>query len=129
MSAPIERVAPGLARLADTLQSPQFNQLPAQLGDFVGTLGDLAKRLQPLGQLAESAGGLFGLRSLTSLRSGGAATKPVIPPPADDPAPTKPAAKQPPKQTASKTSPAKKTAAKKTAAKKAPAKKAAPKQR
>jgi hypothetical protein len=110
--------------LADTLQSPQFTQLPTQLGDFVGTLGDLAKRLQPLGQLAESAGGLFGLRALTSLRSGGAATKPVIPPPAADPEPAKQA---PAKKTAAKKTAAKKTAAKKTAAKKTAAKKTAPK--
>ncbi|MFN6120769.1 MAG: hypothetical protein ACK5CE_14230, partial [Actinomycetes bacterium] len=68
MTAPIEKVAPGLSRLADTLQSPQLNQLPVDLGEFLSTIGDLARRLQPLGQLAESAGGLFGLRPFGALR-------------------------------------------------------------
>ena len=40
----------------------------ARLGQ---TLGDLAARLQPLGQIAETAGSWFGLRPLAALRSGG----------------------------------------------------------
>ena len=124
MSAPIERVAPGLARLADTLSSPQLMSFPNQLGDLLGALGDVAKRLQPLGQLAESAGGLFGLRPLTSLRAGSGA-KPVIPPPSDEPVPAaeRPAAKKP----AARTSAAKKPAAKKPATKKPATKKPATK--
>jgi hypothetical protein len=35
--------------------------LPRDVGDVVDVLRDLARRLQPLGQVAESAGGLFGL--------------------------------------------------------------------
>ncbi len=117
LSAPLDRVVPGLTRLAETLQSPQFNQLPSQLGDFMSTLSEVAKRLQPLTQLAESAGGLFGLRALSSLRGGGTATKPVIPPPSTAVAPS------PAKKAPAKKAPAKKAPAKKAPAKKAPAKK------
>ena len=67
LAAPIERVAPGLARLADTLSSPQLTALPKDLGEFMNAIGDLARRMQPLSQLAESAGGLFGLRPLASM--------------------------------------------------------------
>src|SRR5215218_3640342 len=69
LSAPIERVAPGLSRLADTLSAPQITALPKDLAEFMNVLSDVARRLQPLGQLAESAGGLFGLRSLGALRA------------------------------------------------------------
>ena len=98
MTGPIERVAPGLSRLADTLAAPQFHTLPTDVGDMVGLLGDVVRRLQPLGQLAESAGGLFGLRPFAGLRA--------------TPAPAPPAKK----------APAKKAPAKKVPAKKAPAK-------
>ncbi|MFZ2443262.1 MAG: hypothetical protein WAW51_12930, partial [Ilumatobacteraceae bacterium] len=70
LSGPIEKVAPSLNRFADMLSNPALLALPAELGDFMNTLGDLAQRLQPLGQLAESAGGWFGLRPLAALRSG-----------------------------------------------------------
>ena len=69
LSGPIEKVAPSLNRFADMLSNPALLALPAELGDFMNTLGDLAQRLQPLGQLAESAGGWFGLRPLAALRS------------------------------------------------------------
>lgn len=62
LSGPVERVAPGLARLAEVLQSPQLTALPRDLTQVMDVVGDLSRRLQPLGQLAESAGGLFGLR-------------------------------------------------------------------
>ena len=110
LTGPIEMVAPGLARLADTLSSPALAALPRDLGQFVDVLTDLARRLQPLGQLAESAGSMFGLRSLAVLRSGGTR-------PASAPLPIPPPAKK---------SPAKKSPAKKSPAKKSPAKKAAP---
>ena len=62
VSAPIDQVVPGLLRLADTLNSPVIKSLPTDLGRFVEAINDLVRRLAPLGQLAESAGGLFGLR-------------------------------------------------------------------
>jgi ABC-type transporter Mla subunit MlaD len=62
LSAPIERVAPGLDRLADTLDSPVLRDLPTDLGQFMDVINDLARRMSPLAQLAEQAGGLFGLR-------------------------------------------------------------------
>lgn len=40
----------------------QVGSLPSDVAKAVGILGDLAGRLGPLAQFAESAGGLFGLR-------------------------------------------------------------------
>lgn len=60
VSGPAMAAAPGLERLAKTLTTPAFTQLPDQLGQFSDILGDLQHRLGPLTQLAESAGGLFG---------------------------------------------------------------------
>jgi hypothetical protein len=62
LSGPIDQVAPGLTRLAATLNSPVLTSLPTDLGRFVDAINDLVRRLAPLGQLAESATGLFGLR-------------------------------------------------------------------
>lgn len=41
----------------------QIGSLPSDVAKAVSTLGDLASRLGPLAQFAESAGGLFGLKS------------------------------------------------------------------
>ncbi|HEY5876144.1 MAG TPA: hypothetical protein VIT64_12625, partial [Ilumatobacteraceae bacterium] len=62
MVDPIERVAPGLNRLADALSSQSLTNMPKQLGEFLDGLTDLSRRLAPLSQLAESAGGFFGMR-------------------------------------------------------------------
>ena len=62
VAGPIDQVVPGLTRLADTLSSPVLTSLPKDLGSFVEAINDLVRRLAPLGQMAESAGGLFGLR-------------------------------------------------------------------
>ena len=62
VSGPIDQLVPGLTRLADTLSSPVFTSLPTDLSGFVDAINDLVRRLAPLGQIAESAGGLFGLR-------------------------------------------------------------------
>jgi hypothetical protein len=129
---PIEKVAPGISRLADTLASPALAAIPRDLGEFMDVLGDLARRLAPLGQLAESAGSMFGLRPLAALRSG-IGSRPTAPAPAPPlprhvPAPVKSPAKSP----AEKALPAKKTGVKspavkssttKPSAKKAPARK------
>ena len=112
LSAPIEKVAPGLSRLADTLSTPALANMPRDLGQFMDVLTDLARRLQPLGQLAESAGSMFGLRPLASLRTGATRPAPIVAPPA----PRRAAAP-------AKKAPVKKAAAKKAHPKKAPAKK------
>jgi ABC-type transporter Mla subunit MlaD len=118
LSGPIDRVAPGLARLADVLSSPNLTSLPTDLGEFMGVLTDLAQRLQPLGQMAESAGSLFGLRGFSALLG----NTPQPPPPA--PAPVTPKAiSAVPAKPSPKKPPPKKSAARKPAAKKAAAKK------
>ncbi len=126
LSGPVERMAPSLARFAETMSSPIVASFPRDLGAVMQSLNDLAQRLQPLGQLAETAGGWFGLRPLAALRSGGGNPRTMAPvaetpPPAPDPAPAAP--KLPAKKAAAKKAPAKKAAAKKAAAKKAAAKK------
>jgi len=130
VSGPAMAVAPGLNRLAETLSTPAFAQLPAQIGAFSDVLGEVSRRLGPLTQLAESAGGLLG-----GFRIPGG--RPAAPAPASHPAPEAagiepvaeyaPAIKLSAKRIPAKKSPAKKAPAKKGAAKKAPAKKAAKK--
>lgn len=118
---PIQRVSPGLNRLADTLASPALTKLPDELGRFVGVIGDVATKLQPLGQLAEAAGGMFGLRGLASNFLGSSAT-PLPPTPGaaitNPPAANRPTAKKAPaKKAAGAKSPAKKATAKKSTTK------------
>ena len=56
-------------RIAETLFVVRENRLPLPVLSGRRTqLGDLAQRLQPLGQLAESAGGWFGLRPLAAFQ-------------------------------------------------------------
>lgn len=123
VSGPAMAVAPGLQILAETLNNPALKQMPNQLGQMNDMLAEVTNRLAPLGQLAESAGGLFGGFKLPGFGSGGS-TRPAAAP---DAAPV--AAPDPDriKQTAArKRSAAKKTPArKKAAAKKAAGKKAA----
>lgn len=109
LSGPVEQVAPGLQRLAEVLNSPVIASLPTDLSSFVTTINDLGRRLGPLSQLAETAGGMFGLRLP------GRAQQAPAPPPATDPAPApaKPAtAKSPAKKSATKRSTAKKKSSK-----------------
>ncbi len=99
MSGPIERVAPGINRLADTLANPVFTTMPTDIAGFLDTLSDVAARLQPLAQMAENAGSLFGLRPLTSLLGGYSSTQTPTPgqpppPPPPPPAPKKAVAKK-----------------------------------
>lgn len=60
ISGPAMAVAPGLNRLAETLSTPAFAQLPHQIGAFSEILNEVSKRLGPLTVFAESAGGLLG---------------------------------------------------------------------
>lgn len=41
----------------------QVGSLPSDIAKAVGTLGELASRLGPLAQFAETAGGIFGIKS------------------------------------------------------------------
>jgi uncharacterized phage infection (PIP) family protein YhgE len=138
---PVKAFVPQMTRTirtADALMD-QLDAVPRDLANFVELLGDLARRLQPLGQLAESAGSMFGLRPLAALRAGGG--RPAPPPPPPLPA-RKPAGQQAPakkvttkkvttkqgttQQGTAKNAPAKKSPGKTTVAKSAPTKKAAP---
>jgi hypothetical protein len=53
--------AKGTLKKVDSVLS-QVGSLPADVAKAVGTLGELASRLGPLAQFAESAGGLFGIK-------------------------------------------------------------------
>ena len=146
VSGPAMAVAPGLNRLAETLSTPAFAQLPNQIGMFSDVLAEVSKRLGPLTQLAESAGGLFGGFRMPGSRPAPYAPT-VTPEPAPEPEPEpeaprpairtvttvpakkQPAKKQPAKKSSAKTSAAKKSAAKKSAARKSSAKKSAAKKR
>ena len=107
VSGPAIAVAPGLQVLADTLNNPAMRQMPQQLTQMNDVLADVTARLAPLGQLAESAGGLFG--GLKFPGFGGhrpaATEEPTAPPPAA-------------RQVAKKTVARKKTAARKSTARK-----------
>ena len=105
VSGPAMAVAPALNRLADTLTTPAFTQLPSQIGQFSDLLAEVSHRLSPLTQFAESAGGLFG-----GFRVPGTKTQAAPPPPRTIATETK--------VIHTPTPPAKKVAAKKVAAKK-----------
>ena len=60
VSGPAKAVAPGLQALAETLNNPAMKQMPMQMAQLNEVLAEVTSRLAPLGQLAESAGGLFG---------------------------------------------------------------------
>lgn len=124
VSGPAMAVAPGLNRLAETLGTPAFAQLPSQIGQFSDLLVDLSHRLSPLTQLAESAGGLFGGFRVPGSRS--QATPPSTRTIATETKvvhPTAPAAQAAVKKSTAKKSTAKKPTAKKATAKKATARK------
>ena len=79
------------------------------------TINDLSRRLAPLGQLAESAGGLFSLRIPGMTRPSASPAQPPLPVPAPEPADRADGCDE---DAATKKSAAKKAAAKKSAAKK-----------
>ncbi|WP_162942021.1 hypothetical protein [Desertimonas flava] len=110
LSGPLDEVIPGLVRLAETLNSPVLAALPTDLGSFLDAINDLVHRLGPLSQLAETAGGMFGLKLPGMSRPAPAAPPPPPAEPAKKPAAKKPAARNP----ATKKPAAKKAAAKPT---------------
>ncbi len=111
LEGPVKAAAPNIERIAETFGNPAFTTLPNQLGDFMQLMGDVSKRLGPLAQFAENAGGLFGGFKVPGLPSpGGAATKRPASQPTERPsAPSQPAAKKAPAR--KKKSPAKKKSA------------------
>jgi hypothetical protein len=121
VSGPAMAVAPGLNRLAETLSTPAFAQLPSQIGAFSDVLAEVSKRLGPLTQLAESAGGLFGGFRMPGVRPSTAVS------PAPEPE-RQPSIRMTTKRAPTKTS-ANRTPAKKASSRKAPSKKAAAKKR
>ena len=125
VSGPAMAVAPGLNRLAETLSTPAFLQLPAQIGNFSDVLDEVARRLAPLTHLAESAGGLFGGFRIPGSRPPVSAEPAVVERRLVENATAKNVAanKAPAKNTTAKKTTAKKTPAKRPAAKKQPAKK------
>ncbi len=108
MSGPAKAVAPGLNRLAEVLDNPAFVQMPGQITQVNDMLSELTQRLAPLGQIAESAGGLFGGLRLPGL---GQPARPTATTSASETSTTA-------KQTSAKKSPATKSPAKKATAKK-----------
>lgn len=133
LEGPIRAAAPNIEKISDTLSSPGFSTLPTQLGEFMAVVGEASKRLAPLTQFAENAGGLFGgfkfpgvggaakpTASSTPAPSGAA---PQQQPRAAEQAPAKTTAKKP----AQKRAASKRVPAERAAAKKAPTKKASPK--
>jgi ABC-type transporter Mla subunit MlaD len=110
---PVRAVMPQVlatARLAEQL-TPVIATLPTDLTKFIDSINDLSRRLAPLGQLAETAGGLFSLRIPGMPRP---SASPAQPPAVAPAPPTKPKA-------AAKKSSTKKSATKKSATKKRPA--------
>jgi ABC-type transporter Mla subunit MlaD len=86
VEGPMTTLVPGLNQLATSLTSPPMVNLSDDLGDFLKILGDLGRRMQPLTQLAESAGGMFN-RSFSNLFPGGqrGAPAPAAPRPTVEP--------------------------------------------
>ena len=117
LAGPIDQVAPGLARLADTLNSPVLMALPTDLTAFLDVINDLSRRMSPLAQLFEQAGGLFGLRipGLTPRPVVAPVTAAAPPPAPPPPVKTAPAAKQRAAKTKKK-APTKKAATKRSTA-------------
>ncbi len=123
LEAPVRAAAPNLERVIEALSSPAFATLPNQLGDFMGAIGEMSRRLGPLTAFAENAGGLFGGFRMPG--TGGSRTTPttaVPPTKAGTTTDTAAAKKAPAKKAPAKKAPAKKTTAKKTTAKKTTAK-------
>lgn len=100
LEAPVRAAAPNIELMMKTLSSPSFASLPGQMNEFVNIMGEISKRMGPLTQLAEGAGGML-LSGLKFPGMGGA--KPAE---EEDPAP------KPAKKSTAKKSPAKKSTAK-----------------
>lgn len=118
VSGPALAVAPGLTMLSETLGSPAFAQLPSQINQFSDVLAEISKRLGPLTQIAESAGGIFGGLRIPGTSAPRRSVDPDPKPVVQVTTTTRSSTKR-----ATPAAPAKKATIKKPAAKKAPAKK------
>ena len=119
VAGPAVAVAPGLQLLADTLNNPAMRQMPNQIAQMNEVMGEVTARLAPLGQVAESASGLFGGFKLPGFGGGSSPKSDASGPVASDPDPQKIKKTAARKRTTKKTAARKKTASKKkTAAKK-----------
>jgi hypothetical protein len=129
VSGPAIAVAPGLQVLAEALNNPALKQMPHQLAQMNDVMGDVSARLAPLGQLAESAGGLFGFKlpGFPGAANRAASAPVTTAEPDDEEQRSAPSTGAKKKTAARKKTPSKKTAArkkatsKKTAARKKPA--------
>ena len=122
LQGPVRVAAPNIEKIVETLSSPGFSTLPDQPGQFMESIGEVSKRLAPLTQFAENAGGLFGGFKLPGM-GGSPKPAPAAPPPRSTAPANPPAAKQ----TTAKKSTAKKSTAKKSAGRKTAKKSAAKK--
>ena len=128
VSGPAIAVAPGLQVLADTLNNPAMRQMPNQLAQMNEVLSEVTARLGPLGQMAESASGLFGGLKLPGF--GGPSQQKPTSAPRPRPEPEPRSEVEPAEKTAARKRPAtKKRATKKTAADKRAKKKTAAKKK
>ena len=120
LQGPVRVAAPNLEKIVETLSSPGFSTLPSQLGEFMESIGEVSRRLAPLTQFAENAGGLFGGFKLPGMggapRSAAASPITPAPPTTVDQTTAKTTAKKTGKQAAAKKTTAKRPAAKKKAA-------------
>jgi ABC-type transporter Mla subunit MlaD len=118
LSTPIDEVIPGLSRLADTLDSPVLRNFPTDLGQVMDVMNDVARRMSPLAQIAEQAGGLFGLRIPGFGGSSTSAAKSSVPAASTSapPAPATPSAAAAARRSPAKRVPVKRKAAAKKAA-------------
>lgn len=115
LDAPVRAAAPNIERVAETLSSPGFAQLPQQMGEFVSQLNQMSRTMNPLVQLAENAGGLFGGLRIPGMGGGSTPASPDV---EQQPSPAKPAqSKSPTKRPASKKSTAKRPTSDKPASK------------
>jgi len=64
IEAPIRVIVPQVKNTMKKVDGVigQVGSLPADVAKAVSTLGDLASRLGPLAQFAETAGGMFGIK-------------------------------------------------------------------
>lgn len=122
VEGPIRAAAPNIGAAVQNLSQPGLASLPAQFGEFLGVLQDMSARLGPLVQLADNAGGLFGMLKIPGM--GARPTTPRTPEADAQPTAAKPSTAEQPvaKKSAAKQPAAKKPVAKKPVAKKQPKK-------
>jgi ABC-type transporter Mla subunit MlaD len=118
--SPAMRAAPNISRVVETLSSPAFVTLPNRIEEFSNVISETSRRLGPLTQLLDSAGGLFGIKIPGMPSSSSAVSRN-----ADQPSAVK--SPQPAKKATARKSTAQKSTAQKSSARKSSAKKAAPK--